>query len=105
VTDLFDGAYPTPPRQHLTDAQRRRNRQQGLIDSGLHPLSGSNTPIPLLPREQGLTCGTCQHRVKIHGGAKAWPKCELGPATHGEATDVWASWPACTRYEPRKASK
>lgn len=105
MSDLFEGAYPDPPKVHLTDGEKRRARQQALIDLGMHPLSDSSTnQLPLLVTTQPgsrATCGDCTHRVRLYGGSKTWPKCELGPATHGPATDVWASWPACTRYEPR----
>lgn len=28
-----------------------------------------------------------------------YPKCEVGPQTHGPKTDVRAWWPACPRFE------
>jgi hypothetical protein len=31
--------------------------------------------------------------------AKTYLKCELGPLSHGAATDWRASWPACGKYE------
>lgn len=43
----------------------------------------------------GATCGACKFR---HGKMR-YPKCELGPATRGPATDVRAYWPACHRFE------
>jgi hypothetical protein len=92
---LFDG-FPTPERPAPptgTPAQRLRARQQGAIQAGQHPLNGRKL-------HPGETCGTCSHRF-IYRVNRAWPKCDLGPLSHGPKTDVRASWPACDQWEER----
>lgn len=52
----------------------------------------------------GKTCRDCEHKVTCGSGhAKSWIKCELRKATwtSGEGTDILASSPACSKFEPR----
>jgi hypothetical protein len=52
----------------------------------------------------GQTCRSCAHkRSMTNTGAKRWIKCALREATwtHGEATDIRASSPACVRWMQR----
>ena len=95
MTMLFDGYPDPPPTPDRTPVQRRRDRQLAAIKTGVHPLNG----LPLLDSPAGQTCGTCAHRRHYRMAAKPYPKCELGPLAHGPATDVRASWPACTQWE------
>jgi hypothetical protein len=100
---LFDG-WPDPeppPEVNLTPAQKLRARQESDIAAGRHPLNG-------LPLKPWGTCGTCGHRY-LHRANKAWPKCDLETTTpprptrtHGSATDVKASWPACVGWTPKE---
>jgi hypothetical protein len=53
---------------------------------------------------QGETCKTCKHKLSMesNSGSKRFIKCELRRATwtHGEGTDIRASSPACSKFEP-----
>lgn len=65
-----------------------------MVAEGTHPL----TRRPARP-DLG-TCGDCAHRILVGGHARSFPKCDAGPLTGGEQTDVRAWWPACDRWEP-----
>ena len=54
----------------------------------------------------GETCGSCEHRVAVSGGAKIFSKCDLNRLnwTHGSAGDIRKKDPASqfwTRKEPQ----
>lgn len=50
----------------------------------------------------GVICKRCVHLFR-QGGNKTFCKCKLrGKATHGPATDHYANWPACGKYEEVK---
>lgn len=49
----------------------------------------------------GKTCRSCKHKTYT-GGAKRHPKCGLTDYTHGDATTIRTSTPACHRYEERR---
>jgi len=128
VICLDGGMFPeprrvVPPPDRRTPGQRRRDRQQAAIDLGQHPLAAAlRISIPLLPAEQGRTCGDCALRRRISGGNKSFPKCTAHPirrerideqgethrwseyprASHGAGTDVQAGWPACADYQPKE---
>jgi len=46
---------------------------------------------------KGETCGSCEHRVRVDGGNKAFSKCNLNRAnwTRGSASDIRKKDPAC----------
>lgn len=109
---------PDPGEPELTAGERLRRRQAGRIANGYHPLS-SGGPLRLLPgaprplsREDaaGLgdypSCGGCRFRVSMGGHARPFPKCVWGDgsprATHSEASDVRAWWPACETWEAKE---
>jgi hypothetical protein len=94
--DIPDSDRPTPePVEKISPDRRRTLKQRALLDAGIHPL----TRAPLLPAEHGLTCGDCW-RFDVHEWRnRTYFKCELN-VTHGAATDIRKSWPACTRYLP-----
>ncbi|CAL9605727.1 hypothetical protein SUDANB95_05485 [Actinosynnema sp. ALI-1.44] len=107
---LFDvpptpSALAAPP----TPNARRRERQALAVRHRAHPLTVAlGYTIPLHPdatAPDGPRCGGCRFRVARGGTAKDYPKCIAGGpgrprVTHGPGTDVLASWPACTDYEP-----
>jgi hypothetical protein len=108
---LFDGYDEPVAPQGTTAGERRRQKQAAAVAAGYHPLHlviagiklhpDAPTDVPAGTRTEPFTCGTCPHRVMVHGGNRTYPKCDLpGRATHGDATDVKTSWPACTDYEP-----
>lgn len=93
---LFSG-YPDPPEQpKKTTGERRRDRQQALINQGLHPL----TRLKLA--DNGETCKTCAHRVHTNGNSHTYPKCDQTSMSRSEATDCRAWWPACTAWAPQE---
>ena len=100
MTEMLFIGYPDPPtpdpvpKSKPNRGERMRARQQARIDKGFHPLNG------LRLADNGHTCGECGHRYHVRY-AKSYPKCDLGPNTHGEATDVRASWPACINWEAK----
>lgn len=120
---LFDGPAPpttTEPEPPMTTGQRRRQRQLTVIHFGGHPLSllvgAKHIPLhPDAPRTDDTTvpgprCGTCLHRLTLLHHDDSYPKCTLpdaagrmSRATHSEASDCRAWWPACGSYEPLEA--
>lgn len=55
----------------------------------------------------GETCKGCAHKRSMsNGGSKHWIKCELRRAswTGGEGTDILASSPACSKFQPIEAA-
>lgn len=79
----------------LSYTRRLTLRKQRQLDAGFHPV----TRRPLLPVEEGKTCGGCahHHREESRSGRQAWHKCDLN-ATSGAATDLRVRWPACTAF-------
>lgn len=110
--DLFGQVVepPDPTRDGMgsgrSDGAKRTERQAKLIQLGQHPLmSGPIHPDadPSAHKTDGKSlpfrCGSCIHRVvRDHG--KKFPKCDLTPMSHSEASDVRAWWPACPSYTP-----
>jgi len=45
------------------------------------------------------TCKTCKHLYAQGGTSKRYLKCDLRRSTRGPATDHYAGWDACARYE------
>lgn len=82
-----------PEMEDLSADRRRTARQRQLIADGWHPLTRDRA------RPDLGTCGTCVHRQLVGHHGRSYPKCDVGPVTHGSATDVRAWWPACSRFE------
>jgi hypothetical protein len=55
---------------------------------------------------EGEICKGCKHKLSMesNSGSKRFVKCELRRATwtHGEGTDIRASSPACSKFEPKE---
>lgn len=83
-----------PTALALSADRRRTARQRADVGRGVHPLMGGKT------RPELGTCGDCAHRRRdiVERG---FPKCGVGPITHGANTDVRAWWPACGRFEAK----
>jgi len=97
------GCYPAPPPKAAKgktlptgeSADRRRTRERNeLLASGIHPATGRHLLVAT-----SETCGTCDHCILTHGGARSYWKCDLVPMTHGSGTDIRKSWPACRWFE------
>lgn len=94
---MLPGMPEAPERAPGDDRSKRRSwtaRARLMVAAGRHPLT-RGTARPDLG-----TCGECVHRVMRGTRSKPYPKCDLGPITSGEQTDVRAWWPACGRFEP-----
>jgi hypothetical protein len=87
-----------PADDPATAAQKLRTKQRRTLAAGGHPLGGM-LHADAAPYDDktapGLRCGDCTHRLRAR-----FPKCDLGPLTHGPATDCRAWWPACRRHLP-----
>ena len=81
------GATPRLGRAAGLTARRAR-----LVANGYHPLNQRKL------RAEGGTCGDCA-RLVSRSYDKTYHKCDLGPISRGEATDVRLRWPACVLYE------
>jgi hypothetical protein len=90
---------PGRPVEKLSPDRRRTLRQRAAVDRGVHPLTGGRA------RPDLGTCGDCVHRFVVPWHDRSYPKCDLGPRTHGPGTDVRAWWPACDRFEPSPSVK
>lgn len=111
---LFDIDVPPPsePAPKESAGVRRTKRQAALLAAGKHPLSTVLTRSLRLHAEaapaddhqaEGRRCGTCQFRQQNGWG---YPKCTFGNglrASHSEASDCRAWWPACTDHQPHEA--
>lgn len=119
--ELFDPAeHGITPVPAAAKPASLKDRQAGKIAAGEHPLSWvGDFPkrVPLAPAGTG-TCGTCAHKMRPHHHGRAYPKCAAGAfrspdgngfreawprASHSEATDIRAWWPACTAWEDANA--
>ena len=72
--------------------RRLTEKLRELAEQGINPLTGTREP-------EGQTCGDCIHRRVLGYHNRSYPKCDLGPASHGPKTDVRRYWPACHRFE------
>lgn len=96
-TDLFGDPIQPEPEPTLSAGRRLTIRQHDMVDHGIHPLNKLK-----IADGEARTCGECIYR--IHWGAHGYPKCELGPVSHGPATDCRAWWPACPNFTPLDGS-
>jgi hypothetical protein len=87
---------PMPPAvvEKLSDGRRLTLRQKENIVRGRHPLA----PDMWLLADNGETCGTCVHRIRVDGGNREYPKCDLTTMSASASSDCRAWWPACTRW-------
>jgi hypothetical protein len=86
----------------LSADRRRTLANRARIAAGQHPA----TRAPLLSGGQA-TCSTCAHAHHLQHHNRSWWKCDrhrLG-MSHSAASDIRASWPACTLYEPHEVDQ
>ena len=106
----------TQPAANLSADRRRTLRQAAALESGRHPVAGSQLhpdAAPVADREApGRRCGNCRFREVLGYRNRSYAKCmhpgslgaddydKYGPprATHGAASDIRAWWPACTDH-------
>jgi hypothetical protein len=67
-----------------------------------HPWKGGYAAQPGSGPE-GETCKTCRHRVRVGGGTRSYPKCQLMQHawTCGPGSDIRVRTAACSRWESR----
>ena len=82
------GVTPSKPEK-LSAGRRHTIRAQEAIAGGIHPM----TRKPLLTT--GEMCGDCSHL----DNSTRYFKCDRMKRTHGRATDIRKSWPACELFE------
>lgn len=96
----LDGlVIPEPTADALAglSADRRRTlRRQQALAAGVHPATG----LTLLPTDLALTCGDCVFFARLDWHGRTYLKCTKAGVTHGAATDVRRSWPACRDFRP-----
>lgn len=100
------------PPETISAERRRTLKRQAELARGVHP----RTKLPLA--NNGHACGDCAHHFERRMGS-TYHKCDHGyPAepvefhgtmysprslvSHGPATDVRVSWPACSGWKPEK---
>lgn len=100
MTDrLFDVGPDPEPEEELGQDARRTRRRNELLAAGVHPTTRLRLREPA-----GETCGSCDWRQSFTPNRRTFHKCAAVAMTHGPATDVRLSWPACsgwTKAEPR----
>lgn len=91
---------PEPEPEPMSYGQRLTIRRREMLAKGIHPTSRRPLLAPGHPNH-GTTCGHCVHAFR-HMAAKGYWKCEkaAGGLTHGPASDVRVSWPACELWDP-----
>lgn len=89
---LFDPGAPAEPPAALSYDQRLTIRRRQFLERGVHP----TTRLPTL--DDGRTCKDCPHAFSHHRAKTYW-KCSQVAPTHGPATDIRVSWPACTAID------
>lgn len=85
-----------PEPEKLSADRARTLRHKTLIANGTHPA----TLLAIDPNPDH-TCGGCVHLERMHwhnGSYLKCPKHRLGKS-HGAASDVRASWPACHQFK------
>lgn len=92
---LFD-LEPLPIEEPgLSAGQRLTLRNRAQLDAGRHPATRGE-----LRPELG-TCGGCCHHLALQRNVRTYHKCDchrLG-VSHGAASDIRISWPACELFE------
>ena len=78
--------------QPTMDALRRLLPVVGPQRRGLYAGPAGTGP-------EGKTCRSCTHKTYTGNGPKFYPKCGLTHYTHGDATTIRTSTPACHHYQ------
>lgn len=80
----------------MSAGARRTMRNKADIERGVHPATKVALRRTTHPGDTE-TCGSCKHHFRR---GSTYHKCEHS-ATHGPATDIRVSWPACIGWEPK----
>lgn len=88
---------PRPNRDAdgLSADQRRTKANNDMLARGVHPA----TRQPVIG--DGSRCGECAHHERIEWHNKTFHKCDVHRLgmSHGPASDIRVSWPACSRFK------
>lgn len=76
-------------------------RNRVAIANGRHPATRKKLLRIVDPPQRAMCCGDCAHADYRPGGTRWFWKCRLHPQgmTHGPATDIRISWPACELFD------
>lgn len=88
------------PREMYAQMVGSRVDHRGRVRKS-HAMKDKANPCLRLhgPGPDATTCKNCTHLYRA-GGSKTFFKCRLrGKATSGPATDHYAGWPACGKYQ------
>lgn len=91
---LFDPG-PGARDGKLSSDRRRTIRNKAMLEAGIHPV----TKLELID-DPDARCGNCSSLHRHTPSRKTYLKCSSVIMTGGPATDVRASWPGCSRWEP-----
>lgn len=99
MSDQLDMGLDVPvvPVVVLSADQRRTIAQRAMLAQGRHPANG----LPIITT--GQTCNDCVNLTRYLHHNRTYLKCpehRLGES-HSAASDVRASWPACTKFQPK----
>jgi hypothetical protein len=82
------------PREYLPHFRRRRARKSYAKGTRANPCIKTFGAGP-----EGEMCRGCIHLMRHQGASRTFLKCALRQNTSGPATDHFASWPACAKFE------
>lgn len=83
------------PGENLSYGEQLTLRKRRQLERGRNPGSGLEL---LEPQGPATTCGSCFHAIATGSRSHHYWKCELVPRSHGAATDIRLSWPACVAW-------
>lgn len=90
------------------EGQRVRLLRAAGVAVGRRPTAKRGHAAPPGTGPTGETCRGCAHKHSMvsQGGTKRWIKCDLRRATwtSGPGTDILASSPACSKFQPIEAA-
>lgn len=78
----------------------RADKAWAKIAVGIHPF-GPALRAPIGEKR----CGDCKWAFPLDSGGKRFWKCHKRGVTHGEATDLRISWPACEIFDQKPEAK
>lgn len=97
VTQLVFG-QDIPPELYPQFVRARKRRKSYAKGTRINP------QLRIFGRgPAGVTCKGCVHLVRHGNGNKSFLKCSKVNITSGPATDHFASWEACGKFEGGKA--
>jgi len=100
MTDRLFPVADLPEAEPQASYTRRLTiRRRATLAAGRHPATGLGLLRLTDPPQRAMRCGDCSQATKVSGGGQAFWKCQRAGITHGPATDIRISWPACAAFE------